>query len=695
MRRFLTLTLPVIVLSGVASAADEPAKDAPPKVTYDDHVKAIFRAKCANCHNTDKKVAGLDLTNYTALMQGGGSGAALEKGDASASYLWMVVNHETEPYMPPNSPKLDDATLSVIKEWIDLGAPENSGSKVVKKKSADLSLTGVPTGKPDGPPPMPPRLPLEPSRYTPRADAITALASSPWAPLVAVGGFNQVLLYNAQTNELAGVLPFPEGVPQVLRFSRNGKLLLAGGGRGAYQGLCVVWDITTGQRISEIGDETDAVLAADISPDQKLVALGGSNRKVKVYSTETGEMLYELTKHTEWVYALEFSPDNVLLATADRNGGLYVWEAMTGNEFLVLDGHKTAVNSMSWRTDSNLLASCDDEGQIRLWEMENGKSVKNWGAHGGGAKSVEFTRDGRLVSIGVDKTAKLWAADGKQERAFPAFNDVGLDVTFVAEANRVVAGDWTGEVRVWNAADGAPVGALAANPPTIQMRIDQAAAAAAEAKQKQDAAAGVLATADSAMKTATAALEKMKSDVAAAEAAKKAADEKAKPIADQVAKLKADQAKAVEMAQKLETAVGALKTAIDQVKAASQLDGEPADLKIAATGLESSLAARSAQIAANKSAAEIASQQLVPMVKELEVAQAAVAQAAQTATNLGTQLPTLEQSLKSAQEQLAAAQKTMGDAQAAFTSAEANVKRWQDELAFAHKPDNAQAAVTQ
>nr|MDQ3333121.1 hypothetical protein [Planctomycetota bacterium] len=464
MRPFSILMSLSVALLSSAAVAEEPAAPTPPKVTYDDHVKAIFRAKCANCHNTDKKVAGLDLTNYTSMMQGGGSGAAIEGGDASASYLWMVVSHETEPYMPPNSPKLDDATLAVIKEWIDLGAPENSGSKVAKKKSADLSLSGVPTGKPEGPPPMPPRLPLEPARYTPRADAITALASSPWAPLVAVGGYNQVLLYNAQSLELAGVLPFPEGVPQVLRFSRNGKLLLAGGGRGAYQGLCVVWDVTTGERIAEVGDETDAVLAADISPDQKLVALGGSNKKVKVYSTETGEMLYELKKHTEWVYALEFSPDNVLLASADRNGGLYVWEALSGNEFLVLDGHKTAVNAVSWRPDSNLLASCDDEGQIRLWEMENGKTVKNWGAHGGGAKAVEFARDGRLVSCGVDRTAKLWAADGNQQHAFSAFNDVSLDVTYVAEGDRVVSGDWTGEIRVWNAADGAQVGTLAANP---------------------------------------------------------------------------------------------------------------------------------------------------------------------------------------------------------------------------------------
>jgi hypothetical protein len=46
------------------SRADEkkPAGKDGPKTTYADHVLPIFREKCASCHNTDKKTAGLDLT---------------------------------------------------------------------------------------------------------------------------------------------------------------------------------------------------------------------------------------------------------------------------------------------------------------------------------------------------------------------------------------------------------------------------------------------------------------------------------------------------------------------------------------------------------------------------------------------------------------------------------------------------------
>lgn len=157
-----------------------------------------------------------------------------------------------------------------------------------------------------------------------------------------------MLLYRTDTR-LAGVLPFPEGRPQVLQFSRNGSLVLAGGGRGGASGRVVVWSVDSGRRVMEIGDERDTVLAADISSDHRLVALGGPQKVVRIYSTETGELLHEMKKHTEWVTAVGFSPDGVLLASGDRNGGVMVWESGTGRDYLTLAGHTAAITAVSWR----------------------------------------------------------------------------------------------------------------------------------------------------------------------------------------------------------------------------------------------------------------------------------------------------------------------------------------------------------
>src|SRR4029079_3364520 len=86
--------------------------------------------------------------------------------------------------------------------------------------------------KPSGPPPMPPaNLRLEPVVKAQRDTAVTAVARSAGPPLFAVSGQKQVLLYHSDTLDLLGVLPFPEGTVNVLKFSRNGSLLMTRGGR--------------------------------------------------------------------------------------------------------------------------------------------------------------------------------------------------------------------------------------------------------------------------------------------------------------------------------------------------------------------------------------------------------------------------------------------------------------------------------
>jgi len=313
---------------------------------------------------------------------------------------------------------------------------------------------------------LPEGLSRQPVVVTPRAAAVTALAASPWAPVLAVAGQRQIVLYHADTGQLLGVLPFPEGIPYVLRFSRSGALLLAGGGENARRGVVVAYDVKTGRRLFTVGDELDVVLAADISPDHKLVALGGPEKLVRVFHPADGAQLYEIRKHTDWIYAVEFSPDGILLATADRAGGLVVWEADSGREYQNLEGHKGGVTAISFREDSNVLASGSEDGTIKLWNLEDGRVLKNQTANGGGVTAIQFGHDGRLVSAGRDRLVKLWSPDLSPVRTFEAMKEPVLEVALSHDGNRIAAGDWSGEVRLYNAADGKQVALLPPNPPT-------------------------------------------------------------------------------------------------------------------------------------------------------------------------------------------------------------------------------------
>ena len=515
-----------LLSASILSAAD--------KTNYQDNVLPIFRNNCLNCHNPDKKKAGLDLSTYSTALSGSNNGPVINSGDPDGSLLYKVVTHAEDPSMPPKKDKLPDKELDVIKSWIAAGALETATGKpaVSSKPKIDLSVAGGAMKKPDGPPLMPRDLLPEPVVRADRPWAVRCMAASPWSPVVAIGGQHQILLYNTNTLDLLGIIPFTDGEPQVVQFSRSGKLLLVGGGVAAKSGKVSLWDLTSGQKLTDVGEEFDSVLAADLSPDQTTVCLGGPTKVFKVYSTRDGSLVHVMKKHTDWVTACAYSPDGVLMASADRAGGLWVWESKTGNEFYNLAGHKAAVTSVAFRDDSNFLASASEDGTVKLWDMQSGKEVKSWQAHGGGVLSIAFTHDGRLVTSGRDRVVKTWKSDGGQIRQFDAFNDIALHATFDSEGKRVVAGDWTGDIRVWDAGDGKMIGHLSSNPAPLVERIAAAEKRVVDLQVPADKAhadaASAQAAADKAVadqKNADAALASAKQSVETSKTALKSADD--------------------------------------------------------------------------------------------------------------------------------------------------------------------------
>ena len=444
----------------------------PEKITYNDHAKPVLMQRCSSCHNSDRKAGDLDITNYTQLMLGGGSGESIEPGSAEDSFLFRLVTHDDSPEMPPNGNKIPDPQIEVLRKWIDGGALENSGSVAKKKKpKKDYSTVAVGDQRPKIEP-VPSRLPLVPQHVAARPATVQAIATNPWSPYVAVSSPKQVLIYNVSDLSLRGLIPFPEGQPESIRFSRNGSLLIIGGGKPGASGKVLIWDAVKGRRVTTVGDELDSVLASDINPAQTLVALGGPKKVVRVCSID-GDLIYEIEKHTGWITALQFSPDGKFLATGDRNGGVHVWEAETGNEVMTLSGHRKSISSIDWRIDGELLLTSSDDGDLRIWDGGSGKQIKNWKVCNQGVTDACFTRDGKIVTGARDRSVRFWQKNGKMIHQYDAMSDQVSSVAYCSESNRVIAGDWLGKIHVWDKPNKVPVGVLDGNPPTIETRVTQ------------------------------------------------------------------------------------------------------------------------------------------------------------------------------------------------------------------------------
>jgi len=687
-------------------------------ITYAEHIRPIFQNSCLSCHNPDKKKAGLDLSTYQATIEGSDAGTIVEPGNASKSLLYRVVAHLEEPMMPLRSEKLPDSQIELIKKWIEANAPENSGSALAKKTN-DVAPVAV-EEKPKGPPSMPLDPLLEPVVHAQKAGAISAMAASPWAPLVAVAGQKQVLFYNSDTLALTGILPFPEGFPDVLKFSRDGKLLLAGGGIAAKSGRVVVWDVASGQRVVEVGEEFDSVLAADISADRTRIALGGPGKLVKIYSARDGSLLHKMKKHTDWVTALSFTPDGKSLVTGDRAGGLVVWDT-EGRELQTISAHKGAITSVA--CFANTVASASEDGSVKFWDIREGRETKSWNAHNGGVTSLAFASDGRIVTCGRDRVTRLWDANGNKLQQFEAFDDIAMQAAFAG--GKIFAGDWTGALRVWTP-DGKHAGDLDVNPPTLAERADAATKRLSELQPRHRKLLGARTDWEGAF-------AKMSSEIRQTNAAIQAKQVEIKTTEVQLAALAKDLQtanmtlqKAQEESAQIETDSGAMNTPDQTAQdAAKQALSDKTD---AAKKLQDEISVT--QNALEKQKADLAklNKTLAPETEQTKAAEATLAKARQEEASIAKQLSAakaelaqwraaqINVTLHAARDELAKCearqQQAVADARAAaapLDKARADLaatervladgpertKKCESEIADAHKQiDDANAAAT-
>ncbi|MBT4956827.1 MAG: hypothetical protein HOM78_03455, partial [Candidatus Marinimicrobia bacterium] len=83
------------------------------QVDYSSQIQTILNDNCTSCH-TYGHSSGLDLTNYSSVINGGNSGAVIIPGDHANSILWQKINSGA---MPPNG-TISSTQINLIADWI-------------------------------------------------------------------------------------------------------------------------------------------------------------------------------------------------------------------------------------------------------------------------------------------------------------------------------------------------------------------------------------------------------------------------------------------------------------------------------------------------------------------------------------------------------------------------------------------------
>src|SRR5262245_42820392 len=92
-------------------------------VDYGRDIAPMLAERCVRCHGPKKQEGGLRLDVRRRALHGGDAGAAIVPGKSARSELFRRITADEDHRMPPSGPPLSDKQKTLVRAWIEQGAP--------------------------------------------------------------------------------------------------------------------------------------------------------------------------------------------------------------------------------------------------------------------------------------------------------------------------------------------------------------------------------------------------------------------------------------------------------------------------------------------------------------------------------------------------------------------------------------------
>jgi eukaryotic-like serine/threonine-protein kinase len=302
---------------------------------------------------------------------------------------------------------------------------------------------------------------------TPRASPPHAIASTPQqaepAPLdrlqantiplderKAAGGGDPA---NAPRDLVAVLGSSQPGQPGLhgLAFSPDARLLAV----GTSDGKIKIWEIPSGKLLHTLTGHSQAVLGLAFHPKKNLLASAGLDLFVKLWDPRSGQAIDSLAGHRDGVRTVAFSPDGALLASAGNDARILFWDTTTRKPIRELTGHERFITEIAFAPDGKLLASSSDDRTARLWEVASGKPGPVIARHENQVSGVAFSPDGKLVATSDwSNLIKLSDVQSAKEMRTCAGHASQVSSVSFGKNDTLASGSLDGTVRLWDTAVG-------------------------------------------------------------------------------------------------------------------------------------------------------------------------------------------------------------------------------------------------
>ncbi|KAK4631611.1 Guanine nucleotide-binding protein subunit beta [Fulvia fulva] len=248
-----------------------------------------------------------------------------------------------------------------------------------------------------------------------RSSWVMTCAYSPSGNYVACGGLDNICsIYNLSAREgptrVARELSGHSGYLSCCRFINDRRILTSSGDM-----TCVLWDIETGQKITEFADHLGDVMSLSINPlDNNQFVSGACDAFAKLWDIRQQKCVQTFAAHDSDINAIQFFPNGNAFGTGSDDASCRLFDIRADRElqaYTVRDILQTfspspranenqigepvcGITSVAFSVSGRLLFAGYDDFECKVWDVLRGERVGTLQGH-----------DNRVSCLGVSNDA--------------------------------------------------------------------------------------------------------------------------------------------------------------------------------------------------------------------------------------------------------------------------------------------------
>ncbi len=216
--------------------------------------------------------------------------------------------------------------------------------------------------------------------------------------------------------------------------------------------LLRIWSIRSGELLHTLPGHRDWIRAVLFVPGTNQIVTAGNDRLLLRWTITPERIAHQqIAQHDQAIASLAISPDGRRLAAAGFEPRMCLYDVETGEHLTRLVCPCRDMRAVCFSPDGRLLAAAGRNGRIRLWHVDQWKHARDIDAHRQRVRALDFSPEGgALLSAGEDRMARIWnVATGEMDVQLPTGTAKILTAAYL-DANHVATGGSDNAIGIWD-----------------------------------------------------------------------------------------------------------------------------------------------------------------------------------------------------------------------------------------------------